>query len=349
MTEKLGIVLGVFTAPAGHKGFPRPASEKLTLQAGHGIIGDKFAGHDLNKTVLIVGQNSYDLAKEQGIALEPGSFGENILLDFDPHQFDIGTTFQIGESILEITERCTICSHLGVFGQKLPSIVKDCRGLYCKIIHDGVCAPYTDVWQIHSDEDVLLRDSESTKLYQCIQQFPNHFIRTKTILLMKEYDSEESLDAQIQTLEQAPNLLDALSDFAEYPDFLLTGYLRTAQGKITHMGGVAGEIELTFPASNGSFLQLITERIKRTFEGSLYLCCAIDMIESGPEESPLQRSMQANSDSSEIPENVMMDENEWAIYLQSLEDGDYTPSMWNMGIFVIYKEKQLAQILGYYP
>lgn len=353
MIEKIGTVLGVFTAPVGFKGFPRPEAEKLELKEGHGIEGDKFAGHDLNKTVLIVGRDAYDLAKEEGIDLNPGSFGENILLDFDPHKLRIGSVIQVGKAEIRIMERCTVCSHLSVFDPKLPELVKDRRGLYCKIINSGEVAPHANVHRIYTHQEILERDSESQKLYGCSLQFPDHFMRLKSLLFMKEFENDEALEGQLVKLEDSENPFDALDDFAEYPDFLLTGYLRTANGNITHMRGVAGEIELTFPASNSSFLQLVSERIRSFAEGSIYLCCAVDMLEISAEKSTLQQKLpeieQEEPSESETAENAMMDEKEWSIYQRSFEDGEYSSAVCNMGIFVIFKEKQLAKILGFYP
>jgi len=137
MKKELGIVKEIFSATLGSSGLPRPVVESLELIEGYGIKDDKFADDDLNKTVMIVGQNSYDIAKQNDIDLKYGSYGENILFDFDPHELEAGTKLYIGDSIIEITERCTICSHLSVFGAKLPKLIKKHRGIYCKILKSG--------------------------------------------------------------------------------------------------------------------------------------------------------------------------------------------------------------------
>ncbi|MDX1809635.1 MAG: MOSC domain-containing protein [Sulfurospirillaceae bacterium] len=135
--KKLGIVKDVFSADINSSGLPRPIVEKLTLIEGYGIEHDKFAGDDLEKTVMIIGQRSYDIAFENGMSLKNGSFGENILFDFDPHELEVGVLLQVGDTIIEITQKCTLCNHLSVFGAKLPKLIKNHRGLYCKIIKGG--------------------------------------------------------------------------------------------------------------------------------------------------------------------------------------------------------------------
>ncbi|RXK07831.1 MOSC domain-containing protein [Halarcobacter bivalviorum] len=134
----IGKVIGTFSALKGQSGLPRPTVNSLTLVKDFGIENDKFAGKDLDKTVMIVGFNSYALAKENRINLEYGSLGENILFDFNPHDYKVGTEFKIGQSIIKITENCTICNHLAVFGNELPSLIKDCRGIYCTIVKSGI-------------------------------------------------------------------------------------------------------------------------------------------------------------------------------------------------------------------
>ncbi len=134
----LGKVLDTFSAKKDSvSSMPRPRVEFLNLIKDYGIEFDKFAQKDLDKTVMILGIDSYNLAKSKDINLEYGSLGENLLFSFNPHEFELGTQFIIGDAIIEITEKCTICNHLSVFHKKLPKTVKDCRGLYCKIINSG--------------------------------------------------------------------------------------------------------------------------------------------------------------------------------------------------------------------
>ncbi|QNK85729.1 MOSC domain-containing protein [Aliarcobacter cryaerophilus] len=133
----LGEVLEVFSATKESSGLPRPKVESLNLIKDYGIEFDKFAEKNLDQTVMIVGLKSYELAKSFNIDLELGSLGENILLDFDPHDFEVGKYFKIDEAIIQITQICTVCNHLSVFNKDLPKILKGHRGVYCKITESG--------------------------------------------------------------------------------------------------------------------------------------------------------------------------------------------------------------------
>ncbi|WP_428026639.1 MOSC domain-containing protein [Arcobacter sp.] len=143
----LGKVLGTYSANKDSKSsMPRPKVDFLNLIENYGIENDKFAQKDLDKTVMILGINSYDKSYEHNISLEFGSLGENILFDFNPHDLEVGTILKINNAEIEITEKCTICNHLSIFDKKLPKIVKDCRGLYCKILKNGTIEKDNDVY-----------------------------------------------------------------------------------------------------------------------------------------------------------------------------------------------------------
>lgn len=133
----LGEVLEVFSANSSESLLPRPIVKSLEAIEGYGIKNDKFAGKDEDKSVMIVGKNAYELARNHNIQLQNGTFGENILLDFSPHDLPKNITLAIGDVKLTIKENCTVCDHLVQFDAKLPRIVKGSRGVYCKIEQSG--------------------------------------------------------------------------------------------------------------------------------------------------------------------------------------------------------------------
>ena len=136
--KNIGKVIEIFSADKNSSGFPRPQVEQLDLIESYGIKHDKFAGKNENKAVMIVGLKAYNIAKENNIDLEYGSFGENILFDFDPHDYKVGRIFYINDIKLQVTQNCTICNHLAIFSDDLPFLVREHRGLYCKILSGGI-------------------------------------------------------------------------------------------------------------------------------------------------------------------------------------------------------------------
>jgi len=102
-----------------------------------GVVGDKFYGKDINRSVLISTIESYKMAEEKEILLEQGSLGENILIDYNPYDLKSGTHIQIGTLILEISQNCTLCKSLTKLDNRLPKLLKNDRGIFAKVIQSG--------------------------------------------------------------------------------------------------------------------------------------------------------------------------------------------------------------------
>ncbi|HHH20278.1 MAG TPA: MOSC domain-containing protein [Campylobacterales bacterium] len=132
--QKLGEIVHLFTSVQGSS--DRVAQTCLTLDS-HGVLGDKFYAKDIERSVLLTSTDSYALAKLNGISLEHGVLGENILMDGNPYALPMGTHLQIGSTLLVISQPCTICNHLSVFDQQLPKLLKNDRGVFAKVLHEG--------------------------------------------------------------------------------------------------------------------------------------------------------------------------------------------------------------------
>ena len=63
--------------------------------------------------------------------------GENILVDFNPYSLEAGTKLQVGDVVIEISKKSTLCSSLSKISSKLPKLLKDKRGIFAKVISDG--------------------------------------------------------------------------------------------------------------------------------------------------------------------------------------------------------------------
>ncbi len=147
-------VLDLFVAPINSKEKVRQKRDEIELIENYGIKDDKFAGDRLNQVVLIVPKIAYDILKESGIILQYGSLGENILVDFNIMEFNTSTILKIGETTLEITQKCTLCSHLAYFDKQVPKLVKNHRGVYCKIIKGGKISKKMSIEILQNEENL---------------------------------------------------------------------------------------------------------------------------------------------------------------------------------------------------
>jgi MOSC domain-containing protein YiiM len=118
------------------KGLGRENPTQLDVDKD-GVCLDKFYTKNINRSVLIASQDSYDLAKKNNIDVESGGLGENILIDINPYSLAVGSKVYVGEVILEITQHCTICKSLSKIDESLPEILKCDRGVFSKCIKSG--------------------------------------------------------------------------------------------------------------------------------------------------------------------------------------------------------------------
>jgi MOSC domain-containing protein YiiM len=132
--QKVGQVLDLYLYEAQTKN--RLPQSSLQIDQG-GVIGDKHYGKDPVRSVLLISKDSYTLAKDQAINLNPGMLGENILIDYNPYHLPMGTQLQIGSVILELAQNGTLCNGLTKIDSTLPKLLKKDRGIFAKVIKSG--------------------------------------------------------------------------------------------------------------------------------------------------------------------------------------------------------------------
>lgn len=146
MKSNVGKVLDLFISEKGKSS--RTHKAQLFLDK-NGIIGDKFYAKDLQRSILLTSIDSYRLALDHEIEIEHGTLGENILIDYNPYHLSMGVKIKIGMVILEVTQNCTICNHLSSVDKKLPKLLKDDRGIFVKVVQDGI---------IKEDDNIYILD-----------------------------------------------------------------------------------------------------------------------------------------------------------------------------------------------
>jgi MOSC domain-containing protein YiiM len=135
MNETKGKVLKLFITQ-NDENKTRLEKQSVTLDKD-GILQDKFYAKNLQRSVLITSIQSYELAQQNGIDIEYGTLGENILVDINPYDLLPGQHFSIGNTMFEITQNCTICKGLTIINNKLPKLLKDDRGVFAKVLSDN--------------------------------------------------------------------------------------------------------------------------------------------------------------------------------------------------------------------
>lgn len=132
--KNVGKVLNLFISVPGSN---RIEKESFELDP-KGIVEDKYYDKNIHRSVLITSLESYDLAIEHDIQVPIGALGENILIDYNPYHLNAGDQLSMGEVVLQISQNCTICDHLSAIDERLPTLLKDDRGIFAKVIKAGV-------------------------------------------------------------------------------------------------------------------------------------------------------------------------------------------------------------------
>ena len=102
-----------------------------------GIIGDMNYETAQKRVMLLTSQISYDLAQEAEIVISEGVLMENIHVDIDLYDLAVGDVIEIGETLLEVTERCELYGYLYSLAPELPEIIQGKRGLFVRPLDYG--------------------------------------------------------------------------------------------------------------------------------------------------------------------------------------------------------------------
>ena len=120
----------------------RGTQKKETGQAvfveGWGIEGDAHAGHWHRQVSLL----SYEQVEEfnaRGGNVKDGDFGENLLVTgFDFKTLPVGTIFQCGEVVLELTQIGKKChQHCEIF-HRVGDCIMPREGVFTRVLHGDV-------------------------------------------------------------------------------------------------------------------------------------------------------------------------------------------------------------------
>ncbi len=133
----VGKILQLFISIKDDEGITKTIEQNTITLDENGVLGDKFYSKDPQRSILLSSIESYTLAQKEGITMPYGSLGENILMDFNPYDLDVGDRLNLGTVTLEITQNCTLCKGLSKVDAKAPKLLKEHRGIFAKAITNG--------------------------------------------------------------------------------------------------------------------------------------------------------------------------------------------------------------------
>ena len=151
VVNRKGKVLAVCTS--AQKGTQKKPVDAITLKPDWGIKGDAHAGH-WHRQVSLLAYEKIEEFRKRGADVAFGAFGENIVCEgFDLRTLPVGTRFQIGDCLLELSQIGKAChSHCEIY-----KVVGDCimprEGVFTIVLKGGVVKPGDEITLIEADPE----------------------------------------------------------------------------------------------------------------------------------------------------------------------------------------------------
>ena len=140
----MGVVKALCTSAI--KGIQKTETESITLIPDYGIDGDAHAGN-WHRQVSLLASERVEEFKAKGAKVQNGSFGENIIVEGlgDLKSYPIGTKFQCGDAVLELTQIGKEChSHCAIY-HAMGDCIMPREGVFTRVLQGGTVTAGTPI------------------------------------------------------------------------------------------------------------------------------------------------------------------------------------------------------------
>ena len=122
-----------------------------------GIVYDAHLG-TWHRQVSLLSYDKIEEFKRRGADVGPGAFGENLVVEgFDFRSLPVGTRFQCGDVLLEMTQIGKEChSHCQIY-HKMGDCIMPREGVFARVLHGGTISVGDEMTAIPSAADAPLR------------------------------------------------------------------------------------------------------------------------------------------------------------------------------------------------
>lgn len=140
----MGVVKALCTSAI--KGIQKTETESVTLIPDYGIDGDAHAGN-WHRQVSLLASERVEEFKAKGAKVQNGSFGENIIVEGlgDLKSYPIGTKFQCGDAVLELTQIGKEChAHCAIY-HAMGDCIMPREGVFTRVLQGGTVTAGTPI------------------------------------------------------------------------------------------------------------------------------------------------------------------------------------------------------------
>lgn len=131
----MGVIKGICISEK--RGTAKHEIEEAILAKDWGIQGDAHAGH-WHRQVSLLSYEKIEEFRKKGADIELGAFGENLIVSgYDFRNLAVGTRFQCGEAVLEMTQIGKEChSHCEIY-KRTGECIMPREGVFAIVLHGG--------------------------------------------------------------------------------------------------------------------------------------------------------------------------------------------------------------------
>ena len=131
----MGVIKGICISEK--RGTAKHEIEEAILAKDWWIQGDAHAGH-WHRQVSLLSYEKIEEFRKKGADIELGAFGENLIVSgYDFRNLAVGTRFQCGEAVLEMTQIGKEChSHCEIY-KRMGECIMPREGVFAIVLHGG--------------------------------------------------------------------------------------------------------------------------------------------------------------------------------------------------------------------
>lgn len=131
----MGVIKGICISEK--RGTAKHEIEEAILAKDWGIRGDAHAGH-WHRQVSMLSYEKIEEFRKKGADIEPGAFGENLIVSgYDFRNLAVGTRFQCGEAVLEMTQIGKECHNHCEIYKRMGECIMPREGVFAIVLHGG--------------------------------------------------------------------------------------------------------------------------------------------------------------------------------------------------------------------
>ena len=132
----MGVIKGICISEK--RGTAKHEIEEAILAKDWGIQGDAHAGH-WHRQVSLLSYEKIEEFRKKGADIELGAFGENLIVSgYNLRNLAVGTRFQCGEAVLEMTQIGKEChSHCEIY-KRMGECIMPREGVFAIVLHGGM-------------------------------------------------------------------------------------------------------------------------------------------------------------------------------------------------------------------